>query len=115
MAIINRPKLITTVTSIAIVFILLSFPMLFMPSIKKLGDFIPLILGVIITLQFVSLIGVWHMKKWGVELFLIMFFVRILLFSWLNLNNWSFYFNIFYSIVFIICFLLHYKKMDANL
>ena len=115
MALVQRPKAISAITVIAIVLILLGFPMLFMPSIKRMGDFIPMILGIIITLQFVSLIGIWHMKKWGVQLFVIMFCIRVITFMFLDLYGFRFYFNISYSFIFIVFFLIHYRKMDANL
>ncbi len=115
MAIIIKPKLITVTAAISIVLILLSFPMLFLPSIKKLGDFIPMLLGIIITLQFISVVGVWHMKRWGVELFIIMFFARMFLFIYLDIIDFRFYFNIGTSVFFSSCFLAYYKKMDTNL
>lgn len=115
MAQIIRPKSISVVAIIAIILILLAFPMLFMPSIKRMGDFIPMILGIIITLQFVSLIGIWHMKQWGVQLFIIMFCVRVITFMFLDMYTFRFYFNIFYSLIFIVFFLIHYRKMDTNL
>ena len=115
MAHITRPKIISIASVLAIIFILLAFPMLFTPSIKKMGDFVPMILGIIITLQFVSMIGIWHMKQWGVQLFIIMFCIRVITFMFLELYEFRFYFNIFYSTLFIIFFLFHYKKMDTNL
>jgi hypothetical protein len=115
MAVIQRPKTISVITIIAIVLVLLAFPMLFIPSIKRMGDFIPMILGIIITLQFVSLIGIWHMKQWGVQLFIIIFCLRVITFMFLEMYTARFYFNIFYSVIFIVFFLLHYRKMDANL
>lgn len=115
MALIQRPKSISIITVTAIVLVLLAFPMLFTPSIKRMGDFVPMVLGIIITLQFVSLIGVWHMKQWGVQLFIIMFCVRVVTFMFLDLYTFRFFFNIFYSIIFIIFFLIHYRKMDTNL
>lgn len=115
MAQVTRPKDISIVTIIAIVLVLLAFPMLFTPSIKRMGDFIPMILGIIITMQFVSLIGIWHMKQWGVQLFIIMFCIRVITFMFLDLYTFRFFFNIFYSIVFIVFFLIHYRKMDTNL
>jgi hypothetical protein len=115
MAVVQRPKVISAVTVIAIVLILLGFPMLFMPSIKRMGDFIPMILGIIITLQFVSLIGVWHMKRWGVQLFIIMFCIRVITFMFLDIFTFRFYFSITYSIIFIVFYLIHYRKMDSNL
>ncbi len=115
MALVHRPKSISVVTVIAIILVLLAFPMLFTPSIKRMGDFVPMIIGIIITLQFVSLIGIWHMKQWGVQLFIIMFCVRIITFMFLDLYTFRFYFNIFYSLLFIVFFLIHYRKMDNNL
>ena len=115
MALIQRPKSISIITITAIVLVLLAFPMLFTPSIKRMGDFVPMILGIIITLQFVSLIGIWHMKQWGVQLFVIMFCLRLITFMFLDLYTFRFFFNIFYSIIFIVFFLIHYRKMDSNL
>ena len=115
MALVQRPKSISIITVTAIVLVLLAFPMLFTPSIKRMGDFVPMILGIIITLQFVSLIGIWHMKQWGVQLFIIMFCVRVITFMFLDLYTFRFFFNILYSIIFIIFFLIHYRKMDTNL
>jgi hypothetical protein len=114
MAVVIRPKTISVTTVIAIV-LLLAFPMLFTPSIKRMGDFVPMTLGIIITLQFVSLIGIWHMKQWGVQLFIIMFCVRVITFMFLDMYTFRFYFNIFYSLIFIVFFLIHYRKMDTNL
>ncbi len=110
-----RPKIISVMSVTAIILILLAFPMLFMPSIKHMGDFVPMILGIVITLQFVSVIGVWHMKRWGVQLFIIMFTLRVITFMALDMYTFRFYFNIFYSLVFIPVFLFHYRKMDTNL
>lgn len=115
MASLARPKIITIISIIGIILILLAFPLMFMPSIKKLGDFVPMTLGIIITLQFVSVIGIWHMKRWGVLLFIIMFTIRVLAFMALELYEFRFFFNIFYSIIFIVIFVWHYKKMDKNL
>lgn len=115
MAIVKRPKSISALCVIAIILVLLAFPMLFTPTIKRMGDFIPMILGIIITLQFVSLIGIWHMKRWGVQLFVIMFFTRMITFMFLELYTFQFYFNIFYSIIFLVFFFIHYKEMDSNL
>jgi len=115
MAVLQRPKTISVVSVIAIILILLSFPMLFMPSIKRMGDFVPMLLGVIITLQFISIIGIWHMKKWGVLLFIFMYSLRIITFMSLELYGFRFGFFIFYGFVFSIIYSFYYKKMDSNL
>lgn len=115
MAQVARPRTISVISVIAIILILLSFPMLFMPSVKHLGDFVPMVLGIIITLQFVSVIGIWHMKRWGVVLFIIMFSLRVLTFMYLDMLGFRFYFNIFYSLIFIAIFLRYVRRMDTNL
>lgn len=115
MAQVQRPKIISVISVTAIILIVLAFPMMFMPSIKRMGDFVPMILGIIITLQFVSVIGIWHMKRWGVQLFIIMFFVRVMTFMLLDMYTFRFFFNILYSVVFIIFFLIYYRQMDKNL
>jgi hypothetical protein len=115
MAHVQRPKIISIITIIAIILILLAFPMLFMPSIKRMGDFIPMTIGIIITLQFISVIGIWHMKQWGVQLFIAMFTIRVVTFMLLEVFDFRFFFNIFYSLLFIIFFLIYYKEMDKNL
>ncbi len=115
MAKVERPKIIGVISIISIILILLAFPMLFMPSVKKMGDFIPMILGIIITLQFISVIGIWHMKQWGVQLFILMFFTRVITFLLLDIYTFQFFFNILYSLFFTIFFLIYYKQMDKNL
>lgn len=115
MAQVARPRIISIIAVTAIILSLLGFPMLFMPSIKRMGDFVPMVLGIIITLQFVSVIGVWYMKRWGVSLFIIIFTIRLITFMVLEMYTFGFYFNIFYSLLFILIFLYHYKKMDTNL
>lgn len=115
MALVQRPKSISVITVTAIVLVLLAFPMLFTPSIKRMGDFVPMVLGIIITLQFVSLIGIWHMKQWGVQLFIMMFCVRVITFMFLDLYTFRFFFNILYSIIFLVFFVIHYRNMDKNL
>ncbi len=115
MAQIQRPKIISIISVTAIILILLAFPLLFIPSIKRMGDFIPMTIGIIITLQFIAVIGIWHMKQWGVQLFITMFTIRVVTFMLLEVFDFRFFFNIFYSLVFIIFFLIYYKKMDKNL
>ena len=115
MAQVARPKIISILSVTAIILTLLAFPMLFTPSIKHMGDFVPMVIGIIITVQFVAIIGVWHMKQWGVQLFIIIFTVRVITFMFLEMYTFRFYFNIVYSIIFIGVFLYHFKKMDTNL
>lgn len=108
----NRPKLITAVCVLGFIWIVFSFPAVFSPSIKKLGDWYPALFGIIVAFSFIAYIGLWHMKQWGVKLFLVTFFVKQTL---LILINDISYTGLALSILFSITILFFYKKMDVNL
>ena len=108
----KRPKLLSIVCVLGFIWIVFSFPAVFSPSMKKLGSWYPAILGLIVAANFISLIGVWHMKRWGVHLFVISFFTKEILQVLINDLN---YFGITASIIFIVIMLLFYKRMDLNL
>jgi hypothetical protein len=108
----NRPKLITAVCVLGFIWIVFSFPAVFSPSIKKLGDWYPALFGIIVAFSFIAYIGVWHMKQWGVRLFMLTFFVKQTL---LILINDISYVGLSLSVLFIVAMLFFYKKMDVNL
>jgi hypothetical protein len=100
--IIKRPKLLTFVCVLGFTWIVFSFPAIFSPSIKKLGDWYPALFGLLVSSHFISFIGVWHMKRWGVSMFTITFFIKEIL---LILINDISYIGISLSVFFIIsCF-----------
>jgi hypothetical protein len=108
----KRSKLLSAVCIIGYIWIVFSFPGVFSPAVKKLGDWYPALFGLIVAASFISYIGVWHMKRWGVQLFIISFFIKE--FILIMVNDVS-YVGIFFSILFIIPMLLFYKRMDLNL
>lgn len=108
----KRPKLISIVCILGYVWIVFSFPGVFSPTVKKLGDWYPALFGLMVATNFISYIGVWHMKKWGVQLYLITFFIKQLVL--LLLNDIS-YIEIVFSFFFIVVFFVYYKEMNDNL
>ena len=110
--IIKRPKLLTFVCVLGFTWIVFSFPAVFSPSVKKLGDWYPALFGLIVAVSFISYIGVWHMKRWGVSLFIISFFVKEVILILINDVN---YIGMFFSFLFIIIMVFFYKRMDVNL
>lgn len=108
----KRPKLITFVCVLGFTWIVFSFPAVFSPSVKKLGDWYPALFGLIVAVSFISYIGVWHMKRWGVSLFIIAFFVKEIILILINDVN---VIGIFFSSLFIIIMVRFYKQMDVNL
>lgn len=108
----SRPKLITAVCVLGFLWIVFTFPGVFAPSVKKQGDWYPALMGLIVAFSFIAYIGVWHMKRWGVNVFIITFFLKQILL--IALNDIS-YFGISLSVIFIITMLYFYKRMDTNL
>jgi hypothetical protein len=112
---IKRSKLITILCVLGFCGTVFNFPQVFSPSIKKLGVFIPGLFGLIISLQFIALVGVWYTKKWGVELFLISFFCKLFFSIYYDLIGFSFYFGILFSVLSSIVFCMRYRYFSANL
>jgi hypothetical protein len=108
----KRPLLISILCIMGFTWVISSFPGIFSPAIKKLGDFYPALLGLIVATTFISLIGIWHMKRWGLNLYIIVFFSKQL---FLILTNDTNVFAIVVSIIFIAFMLPYYKRMDSNL
>lgn len=80
-----------------------------------MGEFVPAVYGLIVAAAFMSFIGLWHMKRWGVELFFITFFVKTLFFVLLNDLGGSMIFSIVSSFLYSLALLKYYPKMDVNL
>lgn len=91
-----------------------SFIYAFSPGVKKIGEFYPAIYSFVVCLQFISFVGLWYMKKWGLHLFIVSFFLKSIA---LVLMNTFTYGDITFIIgaIFIIVFLFFYKRMDTNL
>jgi len=108
----QRPKLLTLVCVLGFIWIVFSFPAVFSPSVKKLGDWYPALFGLIVAISFIAFIGVWHMKRWGASLYIIAFFIKEIILILINDIN---YIGIIFSALFIIIMVFYYKRMDVNL
>ena len=108
----KRPILLSVVCILGYIWIVFSFPAVFSPSVKKLGDWYPALFGLIVAGTFISYIGVWHMKKWGVQLFALAFFVKE---SVLIMIDDVSVIGIVFSLFFISSMLPFYRRMDSNL
>lgn len=94
---------------------LLSFPQVFSPQVKKLGLLIPALYGILVAANFIACVGLWYMKQWGVALYLLAFFAKILFNLGINDLGAGFYAGNLVSVVFIIFLLRVYPKMSPNL
>jgi hypothetical protein len=108
----KRPVLLTIVCILGFIWIVFSFVGVFNPSLKKMGDWYPAIFGLIVACTFISYIGVWHMKRWGVQLFAIAFFVKqaaLILIGDLGIVG------IILSVAMLVIMICFYRRMDINL
>lgn len=108
----KRPVLITVLCIIGLLWSLGSFVSVFSPFIKKISDWAPAVYGIMVALQFISFIGIWYMKRWGVLVFIISFFLKMI-FS-IQVDDVS-YIATPLGAVLIILFLFYYKRMGKEL
>ncbi len=111
----KRPLIITWICIIGFISIIFTFPAVFSPSVKKLGDFVPALYGFLVAGSFIAYIGLWHMKQWGVQLFLVIFFIKTLFLMSINDYGPGTISGIVFSVIFTGVFLKFYPKMDLNL
>jgi hypothetical protein len=84
----------------------------FSPGVKNVGIWFPALLGLIVASRFIAMIGVWHMKKWGILLFYIAMFMKLYI---------SVVFHQLSVIEIVLClylggsFIFFFRKMDSNL
>jgi hypothetical protein len=74
----KRPKIITAVCIAGFGLVILGMPQIFSPAIRKLGDFYPALFALLYSLRFIAYVGLWHMKRWGVELFMITLVAQVI-------------------------------------
>lgn len=109
---IKKPRILTIVCVIAFTIVVIGFPYIFSPFVKKKGDFFPAILGLFVALQFIAIVGVWFMKKWGVMLYLGTAMANQALLIWID--DWQIT-SVILPTIFLSISLFFYKRMDNNL
>lgn len=109
---IERPTILTVICIISFAYAVLGFPTIFSPFIKKQGDFFPAFTGVLIAFEFISVVGVWYMKKWGLRIYILTSLLSQSLLIYID--NWASY-KLVLPIFFIVLSAFFYKKMDHNL
>ena len=110
----ETPAILKIAARLLFIGVILSMAQVFSPDTRRLGDFYPALFSLIIVLRFISGVGVWYMKRWGVELFLITFvayIIQVLLIPTYTLNPLSF----ILSLAELVIFIVYYKRMDRNL
>lgn len=111
----KRPRIISIICIFGYLSVLVAFPQVFSPSIKKLGVLVPALYGILVAAQFISCVGIWYFKQWGVQLYLMAFFAKTLFFMLSDQTGVTFYLGLLISITFSVILLRHYVRMNPNL
>lgn len=111
----KRPKIISFICILGYLTVLITFPQVFSPAIKKLGVFVPAIYGILAASNFISCVGLWYFKQWGVQLYIVSFFAKTLFVILIQQYSSTFYMNVFITVIFIFILLRFYPKMSENL
>ncbi|MGP8216499.1 MAG: hypothetical protein ACLQQ4_13105 [Bacteroidia bacterium] len=111
----KRPVIITIFSIIGWIIVVLNFLIAFSPSVKKINALYPALYSMVMCLLFISLVGIWYMKRWGVELFVVSFFARDILSVIMNDYSAIGVISFVISVIIIIVLLFFYKSMDRNL
>lgn len=85
------------------------------PAIRDISSWYPMLYGSIIALRFISIVGIWHMKKWGVELFVYVTIAKIITQVLVGDFGGGAVADSFLSAMLIIIALFYYKRMGRDL
>lgn len=111
----KRPRILTLICVIGYLSVVFSFPQVFSPQIKKLGAFMPALYGILVAASFIACVGIWYVKQWGVQIYLAVFFAKILFSLSINQLGAGFYVSTGLSLLFSLVLLRYYPRMNPNL
>ncbi len=109
----KRPGILTALCIIGYIVVMGSLPSIFSPDVRRLGIWFPSVLGLLIALRFIAFVGIWHMKKWGVELLLYAFLGGLIITELAGIT--SYFVGIPAQIIALGVAFIYYRKMDRNL
>lgn len=85
------------------------------PGIREIAKWYPIVYGLLTALRFISLVGVWHMKKWGAELFAYTLLTKIAMQVLMGDFTAAAAGDAFLSFIVAVVFMLFHRRMDRNL
>jgi len=111
----KRPKVISILGVVGFIFSAGQIIAISAPGIRDVGGWYPMLYGSIIALRFISLVGVWYMKKWGAELFAYITLTKIMVQVLVGDFGGASGIDAFFSVAFSVVFLSFYKRMGRDL
>jgi uncharacterized membrane protein (DUF2068 family) len=114
-AIRKRPIAISILGVIGFIFSAAQIITISAPGIRNVADWYPIVYGTIIALRFISIVGVWHMKKWGAELFAYITLTKIMVQVLVGDFGAGAGIDTFFSVAFSIVFICFIRRMGRDL
>ncbi len=111
----KRPKIISILGVTGFIFSAGQIIAISAPGIRDVGGWYPMLYGSIIALRFISLVGVWYMKKWGAELFAYITIAKIGVQLLVGDFGFSSGIDAVFSVAFSIVFMCFYRRMGSDL
>lgn len=111
----KRPRIISFICIIGFLMVVVTFPQMFSPGVKKLGILAPALYGILVALLFMACIGLWHYKQWGAALLLISLFTKLIFYILASQIESGFYLHLILLVFVLPVFKAHYVKMNQNL
>lgn len=108
-------KTVKVIAIIGFIGVILGFPSVFSPAMKRKNDFLPALLGFCVALRFIGFIGLWHGKKWGLELLWAVLFAYHALHCLFGIADGFTLFSFIMSACMLGICTYFYPKMDNNL
>ena len=108
----TRPKFVTIICIVGFLLVLFSMPSVFSPDTRAMGDFYPALFGMLIAFRFIAYVGLWHFKRWGVELFMYTIFANVII--GLLTDTFNIPGTVYHAIILVVL-AFYCKKMDRNL
>jgi len=110
----KRPTIITIVSVAGFILVIGGLGTVFSPEIRKLGDFYPALFGLLVSLRFIAYVGIWHMKRWGVELFMVTLTAQIIQATVMDAYDINLI-GLIEHLLALATMVIYYRQMDRNL
>jgi hypothetical protein len=110
----KRPGIISAICVVGFILVVGALGTVFSPAIRKLGDFYPALFGLLVSCRFIAFVGIWHMKRWGVELFMVTLVAQIIQATVMDAYEIN-PIGLGIHLTALVVLAFHYRKMDQNL
>ena len=113
--VVKRPKVISIFCVVGFVISAFQIILISYPGIRNIAQWYPIVYGLLTALRFMSLVGTWHMKKWGAELFTYTILAKIAIQVFVGDFGGTSLADTCIAIVFSIVFMSFHRRMDRIL